>query len=138
MFFHGLHHGTQMRSTCVKSCFIIFPVLVLFLPESCGYNMHQKKFKKPLDVDRTCFSQCSNAVKKRGDSDNSDKRNHLIAAVYSFRGLVCHQHGREDGDTQAHMVLEKQLRVLHLNDQATGRESHWAYLRFQSPKAQPQ
>lgn len=59
-----------------------------------------------------------------------------IVAVYSFRGLVQSQHGREHGDTQADMVLKKQLRVGHLNDQATGRGSPRAWLetsKLQSP-----
>ena len=35
---------------------------------------------------------------------------------------------------QADMVLEE-LRVLHLEPQATGRESHWAWLGLLKPKA---
>jgi hypothetical protein len=42
---------------------------------------------------------------------------HLIA--YSFRGLVHYQHCH----TQADMVLEKELRVLHPDPQAAERES---------------
>ena len=41
---------------------------------------------------------------------------------YRFRGLVYYQHGRKHGSTQADMVLEKELRILHLDLQATGKE----------------
>jgi hypothetical protein len=37
---------------------------------------------------------------------------------------------------QADMMLEKELRVLHLEGQAAGREQHWAWfehLKAQSP-----
>jgi hypothetical protein len=38
-----------------------------------------------------------------------------LGLVYSFRGLVCYHHGRKHGSLQADMVLEKKLRVLHLD-----------------------
>ena len=34
--------------------------------------------------------------------------------MYSFRGLIHNHHGGEHGGVKADMVLEKQLRVLHL------------------------
>ena len=34
---------------------------------------------------------------------------------YSFRGSVHYHHGRKHGSVQADMVLEKELRVLHLD-----------------------
>ena len=40
--------------------------------------------------------------------------------AYSFRGSVHYQHGREHGGVQADMVLKQELRVLHLDLQATG------------------
>jgi hypothetical protein len=40
---------------------------------------------------------------------------------YSFRSLV-HHHDRKHDATQADMVLEKELRVLHLDPQAKERE----------------
>ena len=40
--------------------------------------------------------------------------------AYSFRGLVRYHHGRKHGDMQAGTVLEKELRVLHLDTQAIG------------------
>ena len=41
--------------------------------------------------------------------------------VYSFRGLVCYHHGEKHGGMQADMVLEKELRVLHLDPKAARR-----------------
>ena len=39
---------------------------------------------------------------------------HSIMAIFiKFRGLVLCHHGRKHGSTQADMVLEKELRVLH-------------------------
>lgn len=38
-----------------------------------------------------------------------------------FRGLVRYHHGEEHGGTQAGMVLEKELRGLHLDQQAAER-----------------
>jgi hypothetical protein len=35
--------------------------------------------------------------------------------AYSFRGIVYYHHGRKHGSMQADMVLEKELRVLHLD-----------------------
>jgi hypothetical protein len=77
-------------------------------------------------------------TKRHNEHSNSYKRNHLIVAVYRVRGFVHYQHGREHGDTQADMVLKKQLRVLYLNDQATRRESHWACLEISKPQSPPQ
>ena len=50
------------------------------------------------------------------------KANIYLGLADSFRGLVYYHHGRKHGDTQAGMVLEKQLRVLHPDPQAAGRE----------------
>ena len=46
----------------------------------------------------------------------------------SFRGLVCRHHGKKHGSVQADMVLEKELRVLHLYLQAAEGDCvpHWA------------
>jgi hypothetical protein len=35
--------------------------------------------------------------------------------AYSFRGSVYYHHGRKHDNMQADMVLEKELRILHLN-----------------------
>jgi hypothetical protein len=49
------------------------------------------------------------------------RENIYLGLAYTFRGLV-HCHGREHSSTQADMVLEKELRILHLDLQATGKE----------------
>ena len=51
------------------------------------------------------------------------KENISLGLAYSFRGSVHYHHGRKHGSMQADMVLEKELRVLHLDPQAAGRES---------------
>lgn len=46
-----------------------------------------------------------------------------MALTYRFRCLVCYRHGGTQGDTQVDMVLEKELRGLHLNLPAVGRDN---------------
>ena len=41
--------------------------------------------------------------------------------AYSFRGLVHYHHSRKHGSQQAAMVLQKELRVLHLDLKAAWR-----------------
>ena len=41
-----------------------------------------------------------------------------LGLAYSFRGLVHYLYGRKHGSLQADIVLEKELRVLHLDLQA--------------------
>ena len=50
------------------------------------------------------------------------KGKHFIGTGLQFRGLFCDYHGGKHGGTQADMVLEM-LRVLHLDQQAAGREN---------------
>jgi hypothetical protein len=47
---------------------------------------------------------------------------------YSFKGLAHCCHGKKHGSRQADMMLEKELRVLHLDPQAAERDCvpHWA------------
>ena len=45
---------------------------------------------------------------------------YLIGASLQFRGLVHYCHGKNHGAEQANMVLEKKLKVLHLDLQAAG------------------
>jgi hypothetical protein len=46
---------------------------------------------------------------------------------YSFRGLVHYHHGEKHGSMGADMVLERELRFLHLDLQAAGDcVPHWA------------
>ena len=51
------------------------------------------------------------------------KENIDLGLAYGFRGSV-HQyhHGRKHGSMQADMVLEKELRLLHSDQQAAARE----------------
>jgi hypothetical protein len=50
------------------------------------------------------------------------KENISLGLAYSFRGLV-HYHDRKHGSVQAGMVLEKELRVPHLNPQGAEGDS---------------
>ena len=50
------------------------------------------------------------------------KESIYLGLAYNFRGLVHYQQGRKPSDILAVMVLEKELRVLHLELQAGGRE----------------
>ena len=48
-----------------------------------------------------------------------------MGLAYTLRGLVHDCHGRKHGSMQADMMLEKELRVLHLDPQAAeGTVSH--------------
>ena len=47
------------------------------------------------------------------DHSNSYKEKHLIGAGLQFQSLYCH--GRDHGRMHADMVLEKEMRVLHLD-----------------------
>ena len=53
---------------------------------------------------------------------NSYKEKHLVGAGLQFRDLVLYHHGRENVCLQADMVLEKELRVLHPDQQAAESE----------------
>ena len=59
-----------------------------------------------------CLSQCSIAVKRHHDQDLIKEAIDLGLA-YSFRGLVHYQRDRKHGDTQAEMMLGKELKVLY-------------------------
>ena len=84
-----------------------------------------------------CVSEVSTAVKKHHGHGNSNG-----GLAYSFRGLVYYQHVRKHGSTQADVVLEKELRVLHLDPQAkeTERDTlvRFEHLRPKSPPTPPQ
>jgi hypothetical protein len=43
------------------------------------------------------------------------KENIELGLAYSFRGLVHYPHGGKHGSIQADMVMEKELRGLHLD-----------------------
>ena len=66
-------------------------------------------------------------MKRHHDQGNSYKGKHLIGAGLQFRGSVHYHHGRKHGSIQADMVLEKELRVMHLHVHAAEGDcvSHW-------------
>jgi hypothetical protein len=84
-------------------------------------NLYRKYFKIWMwlgDIAQWGFI----AMKRHHDHGNSYKGKHLIGAGSEFRGLVhCHHGGRHVG-MQADLVLERSLRVFHLDPQAAGRE----------------
>ena len=49
------------------------------------------------------------------------KDNIYLGLAYRFRGSVHYHHGRKHGSIQVDMVLEKELRVLHLDKTAARR-----------------
>ena len=61
----------------------------------------------------------SRAVRRHHDHVNSYKGKHLIGVAYIFRAWSIIIKGRHGGQ-QVDIVLEKDLRVLHLDLQATG------------------
>ena len=59
-----------------------------------------------------------------------------MGLAYRFRGLIHYCHGKKLGGIQEDMVLEKELKVLYLDEQAAGRESDTeSGLRFWDLKA---
>jgi hypothetical protein len=50
------------------------------------------------------------------------KVNIELGLTYSFRSSVHYYHGRKHGSLQSDMVLEKELRVLHLDPKAARRQ----------------
>ena len=54
-------------------------------------------------------------MKRHHDGDDPYKGQYLIGTGLQFRGLIYYCHGRKSGGKQADMVLEKELRVLHLD-----------------------
>jgi hypothetical protein len=51
------------------------------------------------------------------------KANIYFGLAYSFRSLVHYHYSQKHSSMQADMVLEKELRVLHLNPKAAGGHS---------------
>jgi hypothetical protein len=62
-------------------------------------------------------SQCSYPLSHLASPNhiNSYKGKHLIGAGLQFQIFVHYHHGGKHGNLQANMVLEKELRVLHLD-----------------------
>jgi hypothetical protein len=74
-------------------------------------------------------------VKRHHDQDKSYKGKYEIGAgLYSFRGSVHYHHGRKYGSLQADVVLEKELRDLHLYLKAARR---WLSLSIGDFKTHP-
>ena len=55
------------------------------------------------------------AVKRHHDQGNSYKEKHLTGAGLLFRDFILCHYGGKHGSIQVDMVLEKELRVLHLD-----------------------
>jgi hypothetical protein len=62
-------------------------------------------------------------VKRHRGQGKSYKEEHLTGASLQFRGLVHYHHSRKHGGTQAEIVLETELKILNLDQQAAGRGS---------------
>jgi hypothetical protein len=62
-------------------------------------------------------------VKRHHNLSNSYKGKHFIGAGLQFRVLVCYHHGGKHGGAQADTMLEKELRIVHLDPQEAGRET---------------
>ena len=64
------------------------------------------------------------AVKRHHDQSNSYKGKHLTGAGLQFRSLVhCHYGGKHGGTQVGTVLRERLLRVVHLDEKATQRES---------------
>jgi hypothetical protein len=61
-----------------------------------------------------------------------------LGLAYRFRGSVHYHHGRKHGSIQADMVLEKELRVLHLVLKANRRKTVSRIGRRRISKPYPQ
>ena len=76
-------------------------------------------------------------MKRHCDQGNYDKKKTFNWADLQFQSSV-HYHNRKYGSLQADMVLEKELRVLHLDLQATEETCHTGYsLSIGDLKAHP-
>ena len=62
------------------------------------------------------------AVKRHHEHSNFYKGKNLIEAGVQFRDLIHYHCGGKHGAMQADVVLEKEMRVLHLDLQAAGRQ----------------
>ena len=102
--------------------------------DKAGCSMNPREihvFILPLSfANPTPFNVCfrnhlrvSITVKRYHDKGHSYKRKHLIGAGLQFGGSVHFHHGGKHDGMQADMVLEKELRVQHLDRQAVGRGS---------------
>jgi hypothetical protein len=63
-------------------------------------------------------------VKKHHDRRNTFKGKHLIGTSLQVQRFSHYNHDKKHGEMQANMVLEKGLRVLHLDPQAAEGDRH--------------
>jgi hypothetical protein len=76
-------------------------------------------------------------VKRHHDHGNSYKAKHLIRA--DLQAQRFYHYGGKHGSTQVDFVLEKELRVLHLDWWAKEeRVNHWACVEHLKPQSPPQ
>jgi hypothetical protein len=69
-----------------------------------------------------------------GLADKSELIWGQLELAYSFRGSVHYHHSKYHGSMQADMVLEKELRVLHLDSKATRTDCFLQATRRRPPK----
>ena len=62
-------------------------------------------------------------MKRHHDQATLIKENIELGLADSFRDLVHYHQGEKHGSTQADLVLEEELRVLHLDTKAAGKDS---------------
>lgn len=74
-----------------------------------------------FNVSVNVLIRVSIAVKSHQCFINSYKENHLIRTGFRFRFSQYH-HGLKDGIMQADLMLEKETRVLHLDQLESGRD----------------
>ena len=67
------------------------------------------------------YNRLSDFIAVERHYDHNMEGKHLIGTGLSFRGLAYCCHSGKHSDTQADVVLEKELRLLHLDHQASGR-----------------
>jgi hypothetical protein len=63
------------------------------------------------------------AMRHRDHGNLYEGKHSIGAGLLEFRSLVHYHHGREHGCTQADMVLDRYLRVLHLDPLAARSET---------------
>lgn len=73
-------------------------------------------------------------MKKDHDHGSPYEEKYLTRVSLQFRGFIRYHHSGKHGGTQVDTVMEKELRILHMNQQAAARESCWAWLEHLKPK----
>jgi hypothetical protein len=73
-------------------------------------------------------------VKRCHGYRNSYKGKHFIGAGIQVKGLVHYCHGGKHGEAQADTMLEKEMRVLHPDPKAAGRETASGWVKHLKPE----